>query len=133
MKHKFLKHKFPLFLSALFFAIFLAAGCGEAPKQAGSGDIERKMTAEERAEACRYRGKIEKRRAELAAYYLTNAVANCDAKYRIVPAQDLLCLGAEARMNTPGTDSGNWQWRATKEQTERIGERLKELRSFPHE
>ncbi len=30
----------------------------------------------------------------------------------VVPAQDLLELGSEARMNTPGTDAGNWSWRA---------------------
>jgi 4-alpha-glucanotransferase len=29
----------------------------------------------------------------------------------IVPAQDLLELGTEARMNIPGTAKGNWQWR----------------------
>jgi 4-alpha-glucanotransferase len=29
----------------------------------------------------------------------------------IVTAQDLLKLGPEARMNTPGTTGGNWQWR----------------------
>ena len=29
----------------------------------------------------------------------------------IVPMQDLLELGAEARMNAPGTDCGNWRWR----------------------
>jgi 4-alpha-glucanotransferase len=29
----------------------------------------------------------------------------------IVPAQDLLGLGSEARMNQPGTASGNWRWR----------------------
>jgi 4-alpha-glucanotransferase len=29
----------------------------------------------------------------------------------IVTAQDLLKLGSEARMNTPGTTGGNWQWR----------------------
>lgn len=29
----------------------------------------------------------------------------------IVPAQDILGLGSEARMNTPATSSGNWQWR----------------------
>ena len=26
-------------------------------------------------------------------------------------AQDLLGLGHEARMNTPGNPAGNWQWR----------------------
>jgi 4-alpha-glucanotransferase len=29
----------------------------------------------------------------------------------IVPAQDLLGLGTEARMNRPGTIAGNWRWR----------------------
>lgn len=29
----------------------------------------------------------------------------------IIQMQDLLGLGSEARMNTPGTDSGNWRWR----------------------
>lgn len=29
----------------------------------------------------------------------------------IVPIQDWLNLGAEARINTPGTPDGNWQWR----------------------
>ena len=30
----------------------------------------------------------------------------------IVPAQDLLMLGSEARMNTPAVAGGNWSWRA---------------------
>ena len=29
----------------------------------------------------------------------------------IIPVQDLLALGSEARLNTPGTVLGNWQWR----------------------
>lgn len=29
----------------------------------------------------------------------------------IAPLQDLLALGSEARMNTPGTAEGNWSWR----------------------
>ena len=33
------------------------------------------------------------------------------AETAIVPAQDLLVLGSEARMNFPGTAEGNWQWR----------------------
>ncbi len=31
----------------------------------------------------------------------------------IVPLQDYLCKGREARINTPGTSEGNWQWRLT--------------------
>jgi 4-alpha-glucanotransferase len=29
----------------------------------------------------------------------------------IIPAQDLLALGSDARLNTPGTVRGNWAWR----------------------
>jgi len=29
----------------------------------------------------------------------------------VIPAQDLLGLGPEARLNTPGTVAGNWRWR----------------------
>jgi 4-alpha-glucanotransferase len=29
----------------------------------------------------------------------------------VVPLQDLLCLGDEARFNSPGTTAGNWSWR----------------------
>jgi 4-alpha-glucanotransferase len=32
----------------------------------------------------------------------------------IVPLQDVLALGAEARMNIPGTHRDNWQWRASR-------------------
>ncbi len=45
----------------------------------------------------------------------------------VAQMQDYLGLGAEARMNTPGVASGNWQWRMlpdaiTPELTEKIGE-----------
>jgi 4-alpha-glucanotransferase len=33
------------------------------------------------------------------------------ARMTVLPAQDLLKLGAEARLNRPGTVSGNWNWR----------------------
>lgn len=33
------------------------------------------------------------------------------AQLAIVPLQDLLGLGSEARMNTPGIAAGNWSWR----------------------
>jgi len=38
----------------------------------------------------------------------------------VVPAQDLLGLGSEARMNIPGTASGNWRWRLTPDQMEML-------------
>jgi 4-alpha-glucanotransferase len=37
------------------------------------------------------------------------------ADFAIVPLQDLLNLGTEARMNTPARPSGNWRWRFTQD------------------
>lgn len=56
---------------------------------------------------------------------IIDATVACDARYAIVPAQDLLLLGAEARMNTPATAAGNWTWRLTPKQAEELKERIK--------
>jgi len=46
----------------------------------------------------------------------------------ITPLQDLYGLGAEARFNTPGTESGNWDWRCTPEGLDQFPiERLRTL------
>lgn len=46
----------------------------------------------------------------------------------IFPLQDVLGLGAEARMNLPATTQGNWEWRFAADMlTTEIGGRLKEL------
>lgn len=46
----------------------------------------------------------------------------------VTPLQDVLGLGAEARMNTPGAPNGNWTWRFTPDQlSEADEETLKEL------
>jgi 4-alpha-glucanotransferase len=42
---------------------------------------------------------------------LIRAAAGSVAEIAIVPAQDLLELGSEARMNTPAVPQGNWSWR----------------------
>ena len=39
----------------------------------------------------------------------------------VVPAQDLLGLGSEARLNEPGFAMGNWKWRLTRDQLDRLG------------
>ena len=39
-----------------------------------------------------------------------------EAKLAIAPMQDYLGLGSEARLNVPGTTSGNWRWRVSNEQ-----------------
>lgn len=38
----------------------------------------------------------------------------------VAPAQDLVGLGSEARINTPGTQTGNWRFRFTQNQLEGI-------------
>ncbi|MBC2601480.1 4-alpha-glucanotransferase [Puniceicoccus vermicola] len=52
----------------------------------------------------------------------------------VVPFQDLLSLGTEARFNTPGTAVGNWSWRASPEMVDRVhgesSDYLKELSSL---
>jgi len=46
----------------------------------------------------------------------------------IFPAQDVLGLGSEARMNRPGTVSGNWRWRLREGAfTDALADRLAEL------
>jgi 4-alpha-glucanotransferase len=42
---------------------------------------------------------------------MERAVLASVAQLAILPAQDLLRLGSQARLNTPGTATGNWQWR----------------------
>lgn len=42
---------------------------------------------------------------------LVRAVLASHADTAIIPAQDLLGLNGKSRMNTPGTDLGNWSWR----------------------
>jgi len=44
-------------------------------------------------------------------WVLIRAVLASVANTAIVPLQDVLGLGREARMNLPGTVSGNWKWR----------------------
>lgn len=50
------------------------------------------------------------------------------ADLAIIPLQDVLGLGSEARMNRPGTAEGNWEWRYAAEMlTEAVADRLRQL------
>jgi 4-alpha-glucanotransferase len=42
---------------------------------------------------------------------MIDTVLESRAALAVLPLQDVLRLGSEARMNTPGTDNGNWTWR----------------------
>jgi 4-alpha-glucanotransferase len=63
--------------------------------------------AAEREFACRY---LASDGREMHWAFI-RAVLASTADTAIVPAQDLLGLGSEARMNQPGTLGGNWRWR----------------------
>lgn len=53
---------------------------------------------------------------------------NSVARVAIAPMQDLLSLGGNARMNTPGTVHGNWAWRVRAEGLDpRVAARLADL------
>jgi 4-alpha-glucanotransferase len=48
------------------------------------------------------------------------------ASLAIVPAQDVLGLGSDARMNRPGEADGNWSWRLERGQlTDELAQRLR--------
>ena len=49
------------------------------------------------------------------------------ARVFIMPMQDALGLGAEARMNVPGVAGGNWTWRVTEAALEQPG-----IDALPH-
>ena len=48
--------------------------------------------------------------AELARL-LVGRVLDSEARTAVIPLQDWLGLGTEARMNLPATVEGNWAWR----------------------
>ena len=62
--------------------------------------------------SCLHRGDGD---ASIIARELVQEAWSSRAKLAIAPLQDLLNLGAEARMNVPGSSRGNWCWRATEE------------------
>ncbi len=64
---------------------------------------------DERAQALDYLGLASGYQVEWAL--IRTAYASV-ADLAVVPLQDVLGLGPEARMNTPGKDGGNWLWRA---------------------
>ncbi|MEM9056406.1 MAG: 4-alpha-glucanotransferase, partial [Pseudomonadota bacterium] len=55
-------------------------------------------------------------RADTVHLDLTRLAFSMRSRLAIVPMQDFLGLGSEARMNTPGKPGGNWRWRMLPEQ-----------------
>jgi 4-alpha-glucanotransferase len=64
-------------------------------------------------------------KSDEVAWELIRLAWSSPAGLAIAPLQDLLNLGAEARMNLPGSTEGNWRWRCTDEMlSELVFERL---------
>jgi 4-alpha-glucanotransferase len=57
---------------------------------------------------------------EEISWDLIRAALRSVCRLSIVPMQDLLGLDSSARMNTPGSAMGNWQWRYTRGQIDRL-------------
>jgi 4-alpha-glucanotransferase len=58
---------------------------------------------------------------------LIDVAMHSRARLAVVPAQDVLGLGSEARMNHPGHVYGNWRWRLERGQlTDELAARLRE-------
>jgi 4-alpha-glucanotransferase len=85
----------------------------------GSGTRTPEQSALERRTALRYLGAPDGDDARDDArddgrqihWRMIRAIMGSVANVAIVPAQDLLGLGSEARMNHPGTATGNWSFR----------------------
>lgn len=79
---------------------------------------------QEKAAANSYVGQV----GDRPAWPMMRAVAASVSDIAIAPAQDLLELGSEGRMNTPAVAQGNWSWRATEGSwTAELAEKLAEL------
>ncbi|MEK6375197.1 MAG: 4-alpha-glucanotransferase [Acidobacteriota bacterium] len=82
-------------------------------------------TDEERERAEEYLGI---RSADDAPWALIRAAFASVAGRAVVPAQDILALGSEARMNRPGDSEENWAWRLLPGAlTPKLGARLRRL------
>jgi len=53
-------------------------------------------------------------KAEQMPWALIESALASDAELAVIPMQDLLALGSEAKFNTPGTLENNWSWRMAK-------------------
>lgn len=61
-------------------------------------------------------------------FELVKSALSSVANIVIIPMQDVLNLGSEARMNFPGVQHGNWQWRFTWDQIhDQLANRYKEM------
>ena len=83
------------------------------------GWFEKEATPEDKKRFSSYVGK--EIRAEEAPVEMIRLAMSSVACTAIIPMQDILGLGGEARMNYPSKTQGNYQWRLLPEQMELVG------------
>lgn len=88
------------------------------------GWFEREATADDRRRLFSYLGREVS--PEQISWELVRMAMMSVADIAILPMQDVLGLGEEARMNRPGQTEGNYQWRLLPEQM-KMDPRLKEM------
>ncbi|HNU71214.1 MAG TPA: 4-alpha-glucanotransferase [Thermodesulfobacteriota bacterium] len=90
------------------------------------GWLNNEASAEEKARLSRYLGcPIDSRSGH---WDLIRMAMRSVANTSIIPMQDLLGLGEEARMNRPAVNQGNWRWQLAPEQIDpSISDRLREM------
>jgi 4-alpha-glucanotransferase len=97
---------------------------GQAEADEGSGR-SREQVASEQAAVLAYLGRSS---AEDIHWQMIRACMMSVASTAIIPVQDVLGLGSEARMNRPGRAFGNWEWRVEASAlTARVAAQLAEL------
>ncbi len=79
---------------------------------------EKSASSEERDNFSLYAG--EKADARRTAEIMTRMALASVAELAVIPAQDLLALGTECRMNRPSVPRGNWGWRMTEDEAVRL-------------
>ena len=90
------------------------------------GWFEHDISSDEKRNLISYLGR-EPKSTELSWEFMQRLMRS-KANIVIFPMQDILSLGKAARMNTPGTTQGNWQWRLSSQHlTHRLAAQLAKL------
>ncbi|MBW1980744.1 MAG: 4-alpha-glucanotransferase [Deltaproteobacteria bacterium] len=90
------------------------------------GWFEHEATQEEKRNLYRYLGRQESLESIHLAFIRLAMMST--ANLVVLPLQDVLGLGVEARMNKPATLEGNWEWRLTAELlSEEVNDQLAEM------
>lgn len=89
------------------------------------GWFESEASHKEKMRLFKYLGR-EADAEEISWEFIRLAMASV-ANTAILPMQDVLSLGKEARMNIPGLSKGNWEWRALPEQIRSLDRRLADM------